>query len=457
MEEDSIKQKFKRVISYSQLIYEKDINVDDLFERWKKSKQKFIDKFNGKLIYDFGKISFEFDDSEKSRRVDELIERIQYHYNNNALASFLMLMADGFFLNTVMDNYELPDGTIIPKGAKLIKSFKYFENDKNCLTAMQDEASMLIQSNQISGNLCISVHPLDFLSLSENACHWRSCHALDGEYRAGNLSYMVDTSTVICYLRSDKDCCLAGFPPDVYWNSKKWRVLMFLSEDEKMLFAGRQYPFLSTTGINIIKNRLFPEIGYGYWGSWHKSKLNMMHDDLSNQDFYFENKVPVGKELVTLRNLVGNQPNSLNFNDLTDSSVYDCLYSYKDEGHIFLRSNLYTKCTNVNTTIFKIGGSVKCLHCGQRYIESTETMLCNHCELEIGNLDNEDFGYCDCCGRHINLNDVNYIGNSPICDDCVLTEATRCEICGELYYNEDVVYDRQRNKNVCKYCDGGLF
>ena len=28
----------------------------------------------------------------------------------------------------------------------------------------------------------------DYLSLSENAFNWRSCHALDGEYRAGNLS-----------------------------------------------------------------------------------------------------------------------------------------------------------------------------------------------------------------------------------------------------------------------------
>ena len=128
---------------------------------------------------------------------------------------------------------------MIPRGMKIVKSFKYFEKDEDTLADIQSAASMIIQEDKIEGKLCMSVHPLDFLSLSENTYNWRSCHALDGDYRAGNLSYMVDSSTVICYLKSDRDERLPNFPPEVKWNSKKWRVLLFFSNDWDMIFAGR--------------------------------------------------------------------------------------------------------------------------------------------------------------------------------------------------------------------------
>ena len=51
---------------------------------------------------------------------------------------------------------------------------------------------------------------------------------------------MIDSSTFIVYLRSEKtDNILPTFPNTVQWNSKKWRMLMFLSDDYQMMFAGR--------------------------------------------------------------------------------------------------------------------------------------------------------------------------------------------------------------------------
>ena len=91
----------------------------------------------------------------------------------------------------------------------------------------------------MSGDFCISIHPLDFLTSSVNTYNWRSCHALDGEYRAGNLSYMVDKSTIICYLKGANNAKLPMFPDDVPWNSKKWRVLIYVSDYWDLLFAGR--------------------------------------------------------------------------------------------------------------------------------------------------------------------------------------------------------------------------
>lgn len=125
---------------------------------------------------------------------------------------------------------------------KLVKAFKYFEENPRSLEDIQNYASRIIQEDKIEGTLCFSVHPLDFLSVSENTYNWRSCHALDGEYRAGNLSYMVDRSTFICYLRGAENQKLPHFPEDVLWNSKKWRMLLYMEDKRRGLMAGRQYP-----------------------------------------------------------------------------------------------------------------------------------------------------------------------------------------------------------------------
>ena len=54
------------------------------------------------------------------------------------------------------------------------------EIPQKLLDTFQTKMSMILQENCVSGRLCISVHPLDFISSSENTYNWRSCHALDG-------------------------------------------------------------------------------------------------------------------------------------------------------------------------------------------------------------------------------------------------------------------------------------
>ena len=126
-----------------------------------------------------------------------------------------------------------------------MKALKFFIDNEGALRHYQDRISNIIQANSFSGILCLSIHPLDYLSSSENMSNWRSCHALDGEYAAGNLSYMTDPSTIICYLKSndENDVILPMFPPDVPWNSKKWRCLLHFSDDKDMMFMSKHYPF----------------------------------------------------------------------------------------------------------------------------------------------------------------------------------------------------------------------
>lgn len=198
-------------------------------------------------------MSFCLSDKEKENRFEKFIYPYESAWDSiieNEFAKYLKYQKDGFFNNEVMYDYVYNEKKIT-KGMKLSKSFKFFFSELDLLRSIQDKYSEYIQQEKITGQLCISVHPLDFLSSSENTHGWRSCHSLDGEFRAGNLSYMCDNNTLICYLRSDEETKLPRFPDDVPWNNKKWRMLIHISNERGMVFFGRQYP-MEIEGIHEI-------------------------------------------------------------------------------------------------------------------------------------------------------------------------------------------------------------
>lgn len=473
----NIMEQFKQVISYSQHI--ENPKVDELFVEWLEAKRDFIEAMGGNLIYEYPEpVCFDLNKSDKIKRIEDFEDLICGRYGNHELANFIMVQRDGFFENRVVRDYESPEGVKIAKGMKLLKAFKFFEDDKNVLDALQTAASMIIQEDKIEGTLCLSVHPLDYLSVSENTHNWRSCHALDGDYRAGNLSYMKDKTTIVCYLKSKNKEHINNFPESVRWNSKKWRVLLYFSEDWNILFAGRQYPFSSDTGIKFINNTLLPAANFGTWTEWSEKKIKSFDTGSHNLHFYSP-YIPIvincHNELISLRELVTNENGSLQFNDLLQSSYYEPLYCFQtkkvNDSWLY---NLFTpyeypeeqeqekeKIERFHYEIksshhphIKVGGAVKCLYCGNKNIELTESMMCNDCEALYGEADNDAFGVCPVCGARFLFDDGCYVdgGDEVVCPSCAETETTVCANCGGLFYDGQTYYDRKTESYYCEEC-----
>ena len=445
---NDIQEQFNKVISYSQGIPQPD--TDKLFADWLEGKRDFIEAFGGQLIYEWPeKVSFELGSREKSLRLDDFIGVLENRYENYDLAEFVRANREGFFSNQVVEPYTTSKGDTIPKGMKLLRAFKFFESDANALEAEQNAASMIIQEDKIEGTLCLSVHPLDFLSTSENTHNWRSCHALDGEYRAGNLSHMVDRSTFICYLKSAKEEKLPNFPPDVMWNSKKWRVLFYMSDRWDMIFAGRQYPFCTETGLDFVKNKVFPRANLGDFSSWIDKKYCGFKDKDVYSNFS-HSYVPVVDGLVPLDELVINEPGSLQFNDVLSSSCYDALYAYKRiecfGGYKYAPTHKFTR--------FHVGGKCNCTRCGKYPIEITSSFMCNDCELEYGDSEDDMFAYCPCCGSRYYYDDGVWVEGDEecVCPSCADRETTICDCCGTRHYTSAMVYSRKHNKYLCPEC-----
>lgn len=459
MEVNKIKEDFDKVITYSQGI--KNPKTDRLFKIWEEKKKYFIRAFGNKLIYELPfDVSFEIGEKEKHDRIMRFADQVDSQWGYSALAQFIEKQEAGFFDNLTVADYEGWDGKTIHKGTKLVKAFNHFikDNDRS-LFDIQNEASRIIQEDKIKGTLCLSVHPLDFLSLSENTYNWRSCHALDGEYRAGNLSYMMDECTVICYLKGADDATLNGFGPEVKWNSKKWRVLLYFSKDKNMIIAGRQYPFESASGMNTVLNILLPSVNLitsdGRWTGWESALMNSLTLDDGYEVKFYSRYLPIEDELIPIDDIFSDAKGSKQFDDVLSSSCYSPIYAFKYTQSWMFESNKIYPATRKATTTFEIGNYTYCLQCGkEECLFGADSMMCENCELTYGQSENEMFCTCDCCGRRIFTDDATFIENSQeyVCEDCLNKYYQRCECCGDWVPSDYIKYSEITQQYVCSYC-----
>ena len=191
-----LRSDFAEVIQYSQSIEEP--KIEGLLRQWYMAKLPFMRKFlkNKTILRLPEKLTFALNDEAKTQRFETFVEYVanlleQVGSWDHPLVRYLnSISVQEFYGNSLNNDYFLPNTKRIQRGTKVVKSFKYFIFEEKLLHDIQSKASEIIQENKIEGYLTFSVHPLDFLSLSENCFHWRSCHSLDGDYRAGNLSYM---------------------------------------------------------------------------------------------------------------------------------------------------------------------------------------------------------------------------------------------------------------------------
>lgn len=445
----NIKQEFDKIISFSQDI--PNPKTDELFVNWEKNKKFFIDIF-GDLIYELPEpVSFHLDPEEKHQRIVNFANTVDIRYGYPKLAEFIRSQEEGFFQNLTISNSTGWDGKIIKKGTKLVKSFKHFILDPRSLADIQNEASRIIQEDKVEGKLCFSVHPLDFLSLSENGYNWTSCHSLDGDYRAGNLSYMQDNCTFICYLKGTDDTNLPNFG-NVQWNSKKWRTLLFLSRDKMLVMAGRSYPFASKEGLDIIQKILSEKFSYHLWTDWMPSTqfTNIKIGDLNFQ--LTNNYMVIGSAIQKMNAVVEDAPGACHYNDLLYSSVYKPAYMSAYQINPFNDEMQWLLTDSYNTRI-EVGHSCDCLRCGADPIpDGAGTMMCRECELEYGTAVNDTFTYCDCCGRRLYSEDAYIVDDEEVCPNCIEEYYTQCENCYEFVRTDYIKYYEKTQQYLCDNC-----
>lgn len=422
-------------------------------ESWYKAKQKMILAMNG-LVYEHPEsVTFVLDDSTRKHRFDSFVDWVVH--SSDEIAEFFVVNEEGFYDNKTVKDFKMWEYSTetIPTGMKIGKAInKYFLPVYGAAVTepIRIEASRLVQENAVTGKLCLSVHPLDYLSISENNHNWRSCHALDGEYRSGNLSYMVDECTVVAYLKSEEDTILPRFPEEVPWNNKKWRCLLYFDPSRNLVWAGKQYPFSCKSALPIVEELLLRPLNFFCGKRQTATFFKWSHctfkgdTKIGDMDCYLnEPYIIYNNRISALKNWVCDEEGSMQFNDLINSSTYTpkmLQYGYN-------WNNMHDERP------LKIGGPVHCIRCGKENIEFSETMMCKQCTLDSG-IEMDEIGYCACCGERIFLElDYNY-GDKYYCPECYKEHIICCSSCEDVFYAEDRedYYVEETDTYMCHYC-----
>ena len=114
--------------------------------------------------------------------------------------------------------------------------------------------SRILNDKKLKGQLCLSIHPLDYMTMSDNNCAWTSCMSWRehiGAYRAGTVEMMNSPVVVEAYLKSTTDM---EMPEGGTWSNKKWRELFIINEE--CILGIKGYPYWSKALEDICMNLL---------------------------------------------------------------------------------------------------------------------------------------------------------------------------------------------------------
>lgn len=412
-----LKNDFESILVHSQ-DYPFYLNSENLISQWLEAKRDIINLFGGELVLRSKEpVKIFLTEEQRDKRFEEFLQALD---ENGILTEefelFLRVNKDGFFDNKVMLPYPSFN---IPLGSKLSKSFKKFLNSNEIVRWAQDIASRYIQENKIEGYLYLSVHPIDFLTISENNENWWSCQSLDGDYRSGNLSYLVDKTTIVAYLSNGKQEYLKCLPKGMTWNSKKWRMLVH-TDGERNIYYNRQYPYESrdllssvhSMLVSLIKNEMTEPIDYGFkviQSQWSSGMLTY-------------NQINAGGRTFDTRDVIDTN-DYLGYSDLIISSTYAPIISVNDDKfHEYAES--IDKGKEVEEMFFnhafeiKIGERPICPCCGTEHIKREDSFLCDYCISEK-EADEDFFLTCDSCYRRIyDEDEIYWMDGRPYCKKC---------------------------------------
>ena len=280
---------------------------------------------------------------------------------------------------------------------KLVMAMQY--PDLKGFEKWRNQISDVLTKKSFKANLVLSVHPLDFMSMSNNNCRWTSCVSWKtGIYASSVLEMLNSNNVILAYLESEKNFFVQGKKVP----NKSWRTLVYVTKD--IICVGKNYPFSS----EVLSKKVLEEISllveknlhwkYQYKNQPYFDLLSSIFDcnsDLKEYCRFYNTKQTEHKIILYTKSF---------YNDLVEdkSLTYYCNRNY-------VAKNKY----------IRVSGDATCLICGQKleYDEHRaytpdglgESMLCSCCEQDY---------FCECCGK-INQEKKYNLDGKEVCENCL--------------------------------------
>ena len=257
--------------------------------------------------------------------------------------------------------------------------------------------SQILNKKILKGNLTLSIHPLDYITMSDNNCGWSSCMSWieEGCYRQGTVEMMNSPFVVVAYLTSEKPFSIG----ESEWNNKKWRQLFIITKD---IIAGiKGYPYqnndITFQVIEWLRELAQKNLGWTYAVPQRYIYNEDFHFQIENKQLYFETEYM--------------------YNDFRPEQDY--LLAIGDE------------CPEMVFTNYS--GSSQCMICGKltdNFSNEASLACCCCCD--------EDNGfYCDNCGCWVE-DDPIVADGYELCEDCYNDCVQECDCCSRERYENNL-------------------
>ena len=423
---EELKEWIRTYAPYSNINTDEDeASLEELMRFWEEAKAQKLYKMFGEEFILEKEITFE-------RSVDELEEKMfQSRDMLNFVQNFRYWIADNYKYPDIIATrlYNLCNWTVLADNRYDGRNFKIIVNgvtisiqngckpskilgkianaaDIEGFEKFRIAQSMILDKKKTKGTLCFSIHPLDYLTMSDNEYDWESCMNWrnGGCYRMGTVEMMNSPCVVVVYLKGDKT--MRYF--DYEWNSKKWRNLFIIDAD--CIIGIKGYPYqseeLDKAALKELKILAENNLGY-YYG-----------------DKIFEHRFYENSETVEIDNC-----HEVDFN-------LEANYMYNDFGnsnttHFILNPDVID---DGNVIDINYSGVPECMYSGHIIdgwtyeINDADEVICNKYM---------DFKECICCGDRLG-DDWYELDGDYYCEDCYFNHRVFDPFEGEYHHDDNM-------------------
>ena len=403
--------------------------LDYILREWSKSKQTLFNIFGEKLMLE-KEIQVEDGDNKKIREINNYLNstnpgtdfinsvRKLFTFNGtyfeDTYATYNLTQAKQLFTNRVAKefSYRNKDGKIVkvPEGAKVMRVLQKIakEFDLPDFEIFRNHISRITEIRKSKIKFTLSIHPLDYMTMSDNANGWESCMNWTqgpGSYRAGTIEMMNSPVVVVAYITTKP-----YYPANtsIEWTSKSWRELIIVHPNT--ICSVKSYPYYNIAFdkalVNWLADLVEEKTKWRYNRKKPQESLESCSDikawqDKEDKDNYF---------------LLHFETNEM-YNDFGNTDNYG-IFSINPP------DNKY------HTSTINYSGLMTCMCCGENgyWSDDTETVICEDCEPSI---------YCCCCDERVNINDAIEVDGEWVCEDCY-NDLHRCMCCEDAHFEDDL-------------------
>lgn len=244
----------------------------------------------------------------------------------------------------------------------------------------------------------LSVHPCDFLEMSNKDNNWSSCHNLrDGGYQSGCLSYMNDSTTMIFYTVDDN-----------------------VTDNYRMAPKRNRQVFCYAEGM-LLQSRLYPNID----DEDAKKQYRFMVQGAIASCLGVPDRWTLRKNTNERREFYKTADGSRQYPDYSSYGIVTTLKGLDAQGHIVIGEHAYCVCCGQSLR----NGSVKC-----------------NCEDKV---------VCQDCGQTVPAGNARYSDGVWLCNACLHI----CARCGASVRDGAMfpAFDRRGNEvQICEACNQSI-